>query len=163
MGLGSFAEKMMAMDDATWARHANPISGWSRVTILPLLALAVWARIWIGWWSLAAVAVLIGWTWLNPRLFSAPASTDNWMSRVVLGERVWLAAKTAPIPAHHARVTRILNIAASLGALILAIGLWRLDFGLVLAGLIAAMGAKLWFGDRMVWLLQDSRNSAPAP
>lgn len=163
MNIGSFAEKMMSMDDATWARHANPISGWSRATVLPLFALAVWARIWIGWWSLAAVVVLILWTWLNPRLFSAPASTDNWMSRVVLGERIWLAARTTPIAPHHMRVTRVLNIAAGLGALILAIGLWRLDFGLVLAGLIASMGAKLWFGDRMVWILQDSQNSPPAP
>ena len=29
--LGDASEKLMGMDDATWRRHANPWSGWSRV------------------------------------------------------------------------------------------------------------------------------------
>jgi hypothetical protein len=53
-------------------------------------------------------------------------------------------------------VARLLNVAAGLAILILAIGLWRLDFGLTLAGLFASMGAKLWFLDRMVWLKADT-------
>ena len=36
------------MDDATWARHANPWSAWTRIPILPLLCLAIWGRAWIG-------------------------------------------------------------------------------------------------------------------
>jgi len=43
------AERLMAMDDAVWMRHANPASVWSRiVTPLPLLPLAVWSRVWLG-------------------------------------------------------------------------------------------------------------------
>jgi hypothetical protein len=38
----------------------------------------------------------------------------------------------------------------------LAIGFWMLDFGLTLAGLSVAMGAKLWFLDRMVWLNSEA-------
>lgn len=34
-------------------------------------------------------------------------------------------------------------------------GLALLDAGLTLAGLVAAMGGKLWFLDRMVWLKAD--------
>jgi len=37
----------MGMDDATWKRHANPWSGWSRITILPLLCLAIMSRVWV--------------------------------------------------------------------------------------------------------------------
>lgn len=36
------------MDDAAWARHANPWSVWTRVPILLLLALAIWSRAWIA-------------------------------------------------------------------------------------------------------------------
>lgn len=65
-------------------------SGWSRMSVLPLLALAIWSRIWIGWWSLLPIGVTIFWMWLNPRAFPIPQSTSNWMSKGVLGERVWL-------------------------------------------------------------------------
>jgi hypothetical protein len=72
-----------------------------------------------------------------------------------LGERVWLASQSNPIPYHHAKVSRILNIAAVIGIIVLAFGLWQLDLGWTMAGLVTTMGAKLWFLDRMVWLLAD--------
>ncbi|MBU2865624.1 hypothetical protein KO497_01340 [Pacificibacter marinus] len=146
----------MAMDEATWARHSNPISGWSRVSILPLFALAVWSRTWLGWHALWCIVLIVLWTWLNPRLFGPPKSNDAWMTQGVLGERIWLARKAHPIARHHDRVTRLLNITAGLGILGLAFGVWQLDLGFTLAGLITAMGAKLWFLDRMVWLKSDT-------
>jgi uncharacterized protein DUF6653 len=88
--LGRMLERMMAMDDETWARHANPCSGWSRLTTLPLLAMAIWARVWLGRWSLGPMAMIVLWIWLNPRLFLQPVSTANWMSCCVLGERIWM-------------------------------------------------------------------------
>jgi len=152
MDAGQFTERLMGMDDAAWARHANPWSGWSRVTILPLLAFAVWSRVWLGWGALGPVALVLFWTWVNPRLFPVPRSVDNWMSQGVLGERVWLARKVHPVPVHHVRMATILLVASGIGVVVLAFGLWWLDAGLVLAGLVLAMGAKLWFLDRMVWL-----------
>lgn len=77
------------------------------------------------------------------------------MTKGVLGERVWLAKATTPIPGHHAKTGRLLNIAAGMGVVILIYGLWQLDLGWVGAGLVATCGAKLWFLDRMVWLLTD--------
>uniref|UniRef100_A0A832H3E3 Uncharacterized protein n=1 Tax=Oscillatoriales cyanobacterium SpSt-402 TaxID=2282168 RepID=A0A832H3E3_9CYAN len=45
------------MSEETWARHANPRSVWTRFTVLPMLILAIWSRIWLGWWSLAPIAI----------------------------------------------------------------------------------------------------------
>jgi len=39
--IGRMTERAMRMDDAIWARHANPWSGWTWVSILPLFVLAV--------------------------------------------------------------------------------------------------------------------------
>jgi hypothetical protein len=50
---------MFALDDATWMRHANPWSVWSRNTGLPLLILAFWSRTWIGWWSIVPIVVAV--------------------------------------------------------------------------------------------------------
>jgi hypothetical protein len=82
------------------------------------------------------------------------------MTQGVLGERIWLAKTTHPIPDHHASVSRWLNIAAGISVLILAKGLLSLDLGFTIAGLIGAMGAKLWFLDRMVWLRHDMEPTA---
>lgn len=152
MDIGRLSERIMGMDDVAWARHSNPLSGWSRVSILPLLALAIWSRVWLGWHAIWIVVLVVVWTWANPRMFGPPQSNDAWMTQGVLGERIWLARASHPIPRHHERVARLLNIAAGVGVLVLAIGLRKLDIGLTLAGLITAMGAKLWFLDRMVWL-----------
>lgn len=155
MDIGRFSEKVMGMDDATWERHSNPLSGWTRVTILPLFALGIWSRAWFGWHALWIIGLLLVWTWLNPRLFGPPKTNDAWMTKGVLGERIWLARSTHPIPDHHAKVARLLNSVSGISVLIFGYGLWDFDFGLTIAGLIGAMGAKLWFLDRMVWLRED--------
>jgi hypothetical protein len=155
MDIPKLSERLMGMNEATWDRHANPWSGWTRITILPLLSVAVMSRVWLGWWAVIPVFAVVIWTWLNPRLFRPPAHDGAWMTKGVLGERVWLARGETPIPAHHARVARLLSIAAGLGVLILAYGLWQLSVAWTFAGLSVTMGAKLWFLDRMVWLLAD--------
>lgn len=81
----------MGMTPQVWARHSNPWSGWSRLTVLPLFALAVWSRIWLGWGALGPILLVLVWTWLNPRIFATPKRTDNWMSRGVLGEQILAA------------------------------------------------------------------------
>jgi hypothetical protein len=158
--LGRMTERAMGMDDATWARHANPWSGWTRLSILPLFALAVWSRAWLGWGALVPVVLVLIWTWMNPRLFAQPRSLDNWMSQGVLGERVWLARRETPIPRHHQTTATLLSVAAGIGVAVLAYGLWALDLGFTIAGLVLAMGAKLWFLDRMVWLNQETEATA---
>jgi hypothetical protein len=149
------AARLMAMDDATWRRHANPWSGWTRIlTTLPLLTLAIWSRAWIGPWAVPATAAALAWIWLNPRLFAEPARLDAWVSRAVMGERI-LAEPGAPIPARHTRAARVLSAMSLPGAALWAWGLWALWWeGAVLGGALAVL-PKLWFCDRMVWLHAD--------
>lgn len=154
LGLGS--ERMMAMNETVWARHANPWSGWSRVSILPLLALAVWSRVGLGWWALIPTGAVLAWAWLNPRLFPPPASIDNWMSKGILGERIWLLRGDGSVPAHHAPILRALALAVSAGSVMLLAGMVMLNFPLTTTGLAVAMLCKLWILDRMVWIYTET-------
>lgn len=155
MDIGKFSERIMSMSEEDWQRHMNPWSGWSRLSVLPLLVIAIWSHIWISWGAIVPIILVLGWTWINPRLSKAPHATDNWMSQGIMGERIWLAKKQVPIPDHHAKTTMVLNVANGVGLIILAGGIWSLDIGVTLAGMILSMGSKLWFLDRMVWLKND--------
>jgi hypothetical protein len=125
---------------------------------LPLLTLVLWSRIWLGWWTLVLVALVLLWTWWNPRTFSEPASLDNWMSQGVLGERVWLNRKNIPISKHFERVASILSFVSLFGLLPYIWGLVQLEIWPTILSLTMTMGAKLWFIDRMVWLFADMQD-----
>ncbi|MEM9145918.1 MAG: DUF6653 family protein [Pseudomonadota bacterium] len=153
--------RAFAMDEATWDRHANPWSAWTRVPVLPLLCLAIWARVWIGWWCLLPIGALVAWTWANPRAFPPPAHTRAWASRAVMGERVWLAREQVPIPRHHALWAWLLTAVSAAGMPFLLWGLWALEIWPLLLGLLLVIGGKLWFLDRMVWLFDGMAETAP--
>jgi len=161
MDLFAASERLMRMDDAGWRRHANPLSGWSRFAILPALALAVWSRAWIGWAALLPIAAVVAWTFVNPRAFPPPRDYGAWMTRGVLGERLWLDRARRAIPAHHARAAWITTATAATGLPVLAWGLWSLDVFATLLGLALSMGGKAWFLDRMVWLHADLTGTTP--
>lgn len=149
------AENLMHMDTETWAKHANPISVYSRFTTLPLLALSIWSRIWIGWYALIPFILCVFWIWLNPRLFNAPKDINNWASKGVFGEQIFLKRKTYPIPHHHVCAAHLLTSLSAFGFCLTGVGLWLFHFWITLCGIGLTMGAKTWFFDRMVWLYQD--------
>ena len=161
MDVFASAERLMRMDDTAWARHASSGSIWTRIPILPLLALAIWSRVWLGWWVLVPVLGLVAWTYLNPRAFPPPQRTDTWAAKGTFGERVWLNRKTHPVPAHHGVWVRGLTIASALGMIPLVWGLWALDPGWTVAGLVITVGAKVWFVDRCVWIYEDMIDACP--
>lgn len=152
---------LFRMDERTWARHASPWSVWTRAISLPLLMLAVWSRAWIGWWALLPVAAVVLWLWINPRAFPPPRSTNNWASKGVLGERVWLNRREIPVPEHHRLAPNILSAISASGALLLIWGLVRLEIWPALLGAVIVMLCKLWFVDRMVWLYEDMKDRHP--
>ena len=157
MSIERVLERIMKMDDRTWQRHANPWSGWTRMTVLPLFALAIWSRVWIGPWSLALIGLCLVWVWLNPRAFRKPTHLKSWMSQGVLGERIWLARKTTPVPKHHRVLPNVLNIAGLPFVVLLGTGLYQLQVGLTVTSLLFLILLKLWFLDRMVWLFRDGQ------
>jgi hypothetical protein len=156
-------ERMIAeafrLDDAAWMRHANPGSVILRNTVLPTLIIAFWSRLWLGWWAAVPVALALLWTWLNPHLFPAPKSLDNWASRSVCGERVWLNRDTVPVPAIHRRVPNILSAVGGIGMLFAIWGVLVFEPWPVLFGAALIYLGKLWFLDRMVWLWHDMKDA----
>jgi hypothetical protein len=147
----------------TWQRHANPLSVWTRFAVLPLLALAIWSRDWIGWWSLAAVAAALVFMVVNPLLFGAPRSTRNWASKGVFGERVWSDRDKVEIPPQFL-TSKVPNVTAALqvvGLAVMAYGLVELEWLAVVSGLVITQTAKAWFIDRMVLLFEDMKARDP--
>jgi hypothetical protein len=93
-----------------------------RFTILPVLILAFWSRLWIGWWAVIPVAISLLWTWSNPRIFPTPASFDHWMSKTILGKRVWLNRDAVPVPGYHRTVPNTLLAISGIGNAVCFLG-----------------------------------------
>lgn len=151
----------MAMKGSTWERHANPWSVWTRVPLLVLFALAVFFRGPLGAWLWPTLGLLALWAIVNPRAFPPPASTDNWASKGVLGERVWLNRGRIPIPGHHRRWALALSLASAACLVPLTWGLYSLDPWATAFGALGASALKLWFVDRMACLYEDMKDAAP--
>lgn len=149
---------LFRMDDRTWERHANPWSVWSRASVMPLLLIALWARVWFGWWALAALVAVLIWAFVNPRLFPPPGNTDNWASRAVAGERLWIIRDRTPLPERHRIVPHLLSAFAGIGFLAGLAGAVLYDPALAVCGTLVTLLAKFWFLDRMVWLHQDMKD-----
>lgn len=161
MNLEKRVARLFRLDSDSWFRHANPWSVYTRTAVYPLLALAIWSRVWIGWWALLPTAAAVVWMWLNPRLFPPPQSTAGWSSRAVFGERVLMNHKEVPIPQHHLQMSRLLNGFNAISSIPFVYGLVVLDPVYVIGGIILTMAFKFWYLDRMVWLFEDMRNVNP--
>lgn len=85
--------KLFLPDEESWLRHAIPWSVWTRFITLPFLILAVWSRVWIGWYCLVPISVLVVWIFVNPRIFDKPSHYNSWGSKAVLGERIYIQRK----------------------------------------------------------------------
>jgi hypothetical protein len=153
--------RAFALDNDTWLRHANPWSVLLRNTVLPVLVLAFWSRLWLGWWAIVPVALALLWTWFNPRLFPAPSSLDHWASKAVLGERVWLNRDVVPVPEHHRTVPNVLSVVSGIGMLFVFWGVFIFDAWLTVMGMALVYSGKLWYLDRMVWLWEDMKDADP--
>ena len=153
--------RIFGMTDDIWARHANPWSVWTRYTTLPLLAVSVWSRAWIGWWAAVPVILSILWVYLNPRVFSKSETTNNWASKSVLGERVWLNRKTIPVPSRHYRMIYLAVAVSAIGAVVSVYGLIALELWPTIAGILIVIIGKTWFLDLMVKLYEEMIDNNP--
>lgn len=155
--------KLFGLTGENWMRHANPWSVWTRFAVPPLLAISIWSRDWIGWWSLVPVALSLVFMVVNPRLFPPPRSTRNWASKGVLGERIWSERGQVAIPAQFAdsRIPAVTYGIQTVGLVVLAWGLIQLNVIYTVAGLVILQTAKAWFIDRMVLLFDDMKARVP--
>ncbi len=153
---------LFRLDAEGWARHANPISGWSRMASgIPLIILAVWSRVWLGWWALLPVALVALWLWLNPRMFTPPRDDSSWMSRGVFGERLWAQRDNLPRTYISPVFPNVLSAFSAAGAVAMIVGLYRLDLALTLAGGIVAFVAKTIFIGQMAKLYDRAIAAQP--
>lgn len=142
---------MAVMSERTWSRHSNPWSGWTRAATFPLVLVPPWTR---RWWLVAPLAL---WLWLNPRLFPPPADDSAWMTRGVLGEKLWMEG------GRRGRLEFGLGVLAG-AADVVAVGMaygrrpgYMAGFGM------AGWLLKMWFIDRMVALYDAERARAARP
>lgn len=142
------------MTDQTWKRHANPWSVWTRFAAIPACELAVWSRVWIGWWCLAGVAVVLVWLfWFNVRLFR-PVAPTSWAARGIYGEHLHVQGRA---PASHRTVLRLLIAAGLVGFASIAWGLTTLDIWPLIHGTTLLVLAQLWRIDRYGLLFEQHR------
>lgn len=136
------------MTDEAWMRHANPWSVHTRFAAIPAMILAIWSRVWIGWWALLPVVVVMVWLWLNPHVFPPVTTPRGWAATGIYGEKLWLRNRSR-IPPDYRAVLRWLTVVGATGFALLVWGLvqllgWPTVFGATLIVL-----AQLWRIDRL--------------
>jgi len=151
--------KAMRMDDATWERHANPWSAYTRMATLPVILLAIWSRRWVGWYFLWWIGMLLVWNWWNPRAFPKPASTESWAAHAVRGEQLYLARGKAVCEPREARAVKGWTLLSLLGLPALVIGLKRYRWRPLLVGTLLVYGGKLAFLQIMVRISRRTSRS----
>jgi hypothetical protein len=151
--------RLFGLTGDNWMRHANALSVWSRFSVVPLIALAIWSRAWLGWYSLIPIALALTWMVVNPLFFPVPRSTRNWASRGVFGERVWAERNTVELPPQFlSPVPNVANALSAVGLVLLAYGLITFDPLSTIAGIVITSLGKLWYIDRMVLLFEDMKH-----
>ena len=158
MTLETNMAKMFKLTEENWIKHANPWSVWTRYSVLPIIVLSFWSRIWIGWWSAIPVVLSLSWMFFNPIVFNRARSTKYWASKSVLGERVWSNRDKVDIPNYQKAAPNILNGISALGMVlsiwaIITLSVWPGILGVSLAYL-----GKSWYLDRMVWLYENMKH-----
>src|SRR5215510_2251159 len=113
------------MTDEAWRRHANPWSVYTRFAAIPAMILAIWSRVWIGWWALVPVAVVIIWLLLNPHIFPADTTPRSWAARGIYGEKLWLLNESQ-VPEDYRVILRWLIALGSSWFVLLCWGLLKL-------------------------------------
>jgi len=157
MGALSKLAGAFRMSDEAWKRHANPWSVYTRFAAIPLMILAIWSRVWLGWWCLAPIAAVIAWLWLNPHVFAPVETPTSWTAKGIYGEKIWLKERDR-VPAGLRTVLRLLIGVGALGFAILAFGLITLMVWPTIFGASLIVLSQLWSIDRFGLLFEERRD-----
>jgi hypothetical protein len=161
MKLLALIAKTFGMTEEAWRRHANPWSVYTRFAAIPAMILAIWSRVWIGWWALVPVAAVVVWLWLNPHVFPTVTTPRGWASRGIYGERLWLL-EPSTVPAEYQAVLRWLIVPGLCGIALLAWGLVQLLVWPTIFGATLIVLAQLWRIDRLGLLYEQSKGASSA-
>lgn len=134
---------MAVLPDNIWERHTNKWSGWTRVLVIPLLFVALWHH------SGVAVFFIILWIIVNPMAFPPPKSTDNWMSKGVMGEKIYTQNGV-----FHWDFPTFLNIINGLTFFPSLYFMYMQNFWPALYLATFSIVVKFWYLDRMVFLYE---------
>ncbi|MFI6498208.1 DUF6653 family protein [Nonomuraea typhae] len=140
--------QMAGMTDEAWKRHANPWSVWTRFAAIPLAVLAIWSRVWLGWWALVPLGLVVLWLWANPHVFPPVSEPAAWSSRGIFGEKLWLRDRSA-MPDGFRVVQRIWVLGAVAGLALLVWGLIALQPWPTVFGAVLIVYGQLWRIDRL--------------
>jgi hypothetical protein len=147
-----------SLTEENWMKHANPRCVITRYASLPIIILAFWSRVWIGWWSIIPIIMALAWMIFNPLLFKNAASTNNWASKSVMGELVLQNMDKIAIPEPHKKLSGILKNLFVLGLILSIVAMGSLDVWLAVFGISLVYVSRSWFMDRMVWLYEDMKH-----
>lgn len=135
--------KTFRMTDEHWQRHANPWSVWTRFAAIPAGIVALWSRIWIGWWALVPLCLVAVWLWLNVLVFPPITEPNSWAAKGIYGEKLWLELRPAEAQELYS-IQRRLIILSVLGMLLFIWGVIRLHIWATLFGATVLVLAQLW-------------------
>lgn len=154
-GVAKTIAKSSGMTDAAWRRHANPWSVYTRFAAIPLGILAIWSRVWIGWWALVPLAFVIIWLWLNPHVFAPVQEPRSWAAKGIFGEKLWLNEPDR-VPNDVRSVLRWLIVPGGSGIVLLIYGLAQLELWPTIFGATLMIVTQLWRIDRLGLLYQEA-------
>jgi hypothetical protein len=146
--MAKFADMFRMTDDA-WKRHANPWSVWTRFAAIPPLIVAIWSRVWLGWWCLVPLAAVMVWLWLNPRVFAPVEQPTSWAAKGIYGEKMWLKERDRMSP-DDLKVLRMLAPIGIAGFALVVYGLVFLEVWPTIFGTTLIVLGQLWRIDRLV-------------
>jgi hypothetical protein len=159
MAYDRIASRLMGMNEKVWASHANPLSGWTRLATAPLWFCALWSvsldRLVVVDPDCSVVPVDV----VESRIFPPPVDDRAWMTRGVLGERIFCRRDECDIPAEHIRFAHILTFFAVISLISAVWGLLSGRFWPALGGWLLMITFKLWFIDRMAWLYHTMKDT----
>jgi len=131
---------MKIFSEKIWKRHTNPLSGWSRVIAFFLIPIPIWFQNWF------ILAILLIFFVINPVLFPEPKSKNNWMSKSILGEELWIKKGI-----FQKDFPTILNLLNGMFFFFLVYGAYNNFLEITIFSTILSSVFKLWYLDRMVF------------
>src|SRR5690242_20600100 len=95
---------------AIFARHAHPLSAWSRWATTPLVLLPVWTR------RRSHALMVAIWFALNPVIFPKVSDERPWATRAMLGEELWISRRPRDSATALSVVTSMVAVVALVAA-----------------------------------------------